>query len=135
MMPATSGDPGDFLADVRALEAAGAEMIGVAGDPPEKSILLGAIAAVTHRVRLLVNGDEPAGLAGLSRGRVVVGPPPGESWAEVAMPADRDAWTAMVQEHEKAGATGVVVPWDPRLIDLLRNPEPDDRSDLQMSTG
>jgi len=29
----------------------------------------------------------------------------------------------------------VIVAWDPRLIDLLRNPEPDDRSDLLMSTG
>jgi hypothetical protein len=30
----------------------------------------------------------------------------------------------------------VVVRWDPRLIDLLRNPDAeDDRSDLQMSTG
>src|SRR5436305_1609343 len=102
----------------------------IASAPPAQSILFGPIAAVTHRVRLLVNGDEPAGLASLSRGRVVVGPPPGESWAEVAMPADRDAWTAMVQEHEKAGATGVLVPWDPRLLDLLRNPEPDDRTDL-----
>src|SRR5205807_7339478 len=119
-MPATPGDPGDFLADIRALEAAGAEMIGVAGDPPEESILLGAIAAVTHRVGLLVNGDEPAGLAALSRGRVVLGRPAGETWAEIAMPADREAWTAMLQEQEKQGATGVIVRWDPRLIDLLR---------------
>ena len=51
------------------------------------------------------------------------------------MPTDREAWKAMLGDQEKQGATGVIVPWDPRLIDLLRNPEPDDRSDLQMSTG
>ena len=41
----------------------------------------------------------------------------------------------MLRDHETAGATGVIVPWDPRLIDLLRNPEADDRGDLLMSTG
>jgi alkanesulfonate monooxygenase SsuD/methylene tetrahydromethanopterin reductase-like flavin-dependent oxidoreductase (luciferase family) len=43
-----------------------------------------------------------------------------ELWAAVPMPADRAGWAAMVGAHEAAGATGVVVTWDPRLIDLLR---------------
>ena len=42
---------------------------------------------------------------------------------------------ATLDTHESAGATGVIVAWDPRLIDLLRNPEADDRGDLLMSTG
>ena len=135
VMPATVEDAGDFLANVRALDAAGAEMIGLAGDSPEQWVLLGAIAAVTERIRLRVGEPEPAGLRKLGRGRMVVGEPEGESWAEVPMPVDRDSWTALLRDYETAGATGIIVPWDPRLIDLLRNPESDERSDLLMSTG
>ena len=131
-MPATFGDAGEFLADVRALEAAGVEMIGVDGGGDEA--VLGAIAAVTHRVRLRI--PEPSEvLHRLSRGRTLAELPEGELWVEVAVPPSRESWTATLREHEAAAATGVVVPWDPRLIDLLRNPEPDDRSDLLMSTG
>jgi hypothetical protein len=54
---------------------------------------------------------------------------------EVRVPADRDGWTAMLRDHAAAGTTGIIVAWDPRLIDLLRNAEPDDRIDLLMSTG
>lgn len=133
-MPADFGDAAEFLADVRALEAAGAEMIGVEGGGD--GAVLGAIAAVTHRMKLRVADGAGVGiLQKLSRGRVVSGDPDGESWVEVEMPPDRESWAAMLREHEAAGVEGVVVPWDPRLIDLLRNPEPDDRSDLQMSTG
>lgn len=61
---------------------------------------------------------------------------PAEVWAEVTVPADRRGWADMLAAYEKAGARGVVVGWDPRLVDLLRNPNADDdRSDLQMSTG
>jgi hypothetical protein len=36
----------------------------------------------------------------------------------------------------ESGATGIVLPNDPRLIDLLRNPDVvDDRSDLNIATG
>ena len=134
-MPPTVEDAGDFLANVRALEAAGAEMIGVAGDSPEQWVLLGAAAAVTERVRLRVTGREPDSLRTLGRGRAVTGVPPDERWVEVAVPADRETWTAMLRDQEALGASGVIVPWDPRLIDLLRNPEPDDRGDLQVATG
>jgi alkanesulfonate monooxygenase SsuD/methylene tetrahydromethanopterin reductase-like flavin-dependent oxidoreductase (luciferase family) len=59
-----------------------------------------------------------------------------ELWAAVPMPGDRAGWAAMVGAHEAAGATGVVVSWDPRLIDLLRNAgKPDDRTDLLIATG
>lgn len=135
VMPARVDDAGDFLADVRALEAAGAEMIGVEGDGPEQWILLGAIAATTERVLLRTSGAEPVALRTLSRGRTVVGAPEGETWVEIPMPADRDAWAEALRHHQSAGTSGLIVPWDARLIDLLRNSEPDDRSDLQMSTG
>jgi hypothetical protein len=135
-MPDEIGDAAEFLADVRALEAAGAEMIGLRGDGVEQRILLGAIAAVTHRIKLRLPNEEVEGiLHRLSRGRSVVGDPAGERWVSISMPADRDAWADVIREQEAAGATGVIVPWDPRLIDLLRNPEPDDRSDLLISTG
>ena len=133
-MPATFEDAGEFLADVRALEAAGAEMIEVDGGGAEA--VLGAIAAVTHRVRLRVNASHHSDvLHKLTRGRMVSGATEGERWISSPMPPDRESWAAMLRDHEAAGATGVVLPWDPRLIDLLRNPEPDDRSDLLMSTG
>ncbi len=135
-MPAILVDAGEFLADVRALEAAGAETIALDGDGQERWILMGAIAAVTDRIRLWISDPEPAAtLQKLSRGRVVAGEPAGETWVEVPMPPDKSAWAATLAAHEAAGETGVIVAWDPRLIDLLRNPEADDRGDLLMSTG
>ena len=134
ILPSTVEDAGDFLANVRALEAAGAELIGVEGDSPAQLVLLGAIAAVTERVRIRTTGAEPDVLRVLGRGRLTGGPPD-EAWVEVPVPADREGWAAVLRDHESRGATGVIVPWDPRLIDLLRNPDPDDRSDLLMSTG
>ena len=52
------------------------------------------------------------------------------------MPDDREGWRRMHSEYEAAGATGLVLPLDPRLLDLLRNgDEEDDRSDLQLAQG
>ena len=135
LLPGDVDDAGDFLANVRALEAAGAEMVVLEGSSPGRWATLGAIAALTDRIQIVTAGPPPESLHRLSRGRAVAQPPPDEKWVEVAMPDGREAWSAMLQEREAAGTTGVIVPWDPRLIDLLRNPEPDDRSDLQMSTG
>lgn len=136
VIPARIDGSGEFLADVRALEAAGAEMIDLEGDGLERAILLGAVAAVTQRIRLRVADPQPAALLQkLSRGRVLGAPPAGETWVEMSMPADRESWTAALREHEAAGAHGVIVRWDPRLLDLIRNPDPEDRSDLGMSTG
>jgi len=58
-----------------------------------------------------------------------------EVWGDIVMPVNREAWTATMTAYEEAGLTGVILPWDPRLVDLLRNAEPDDRADLLMSTG
>jgi len=132
-MPSDVVDAGDYLANARALEAAGAGLITLDGEAPDRWVLLGAIAAVTERVQLLADGSEPESLRALSRGRLVADS--GESWVEVDVPADRASWVAMLEDQESAGATGVIIPWDPRLIDLLRNPDPDDRSDLLIATG
>jgi hypothetical protein len=94
---------------------------------------------VTYKVRLGIAIDGPAAaidtLQKLSRGRVVTGHEAGETWTAISMPADREGWSAALREQDEAGVTGIIVPWDPRLVDLLRNPEPDDRSDLILSTG
>jgi hypothetical protein len=187
---------GEYLADVTALEAAGADTIWVDDVAFDPWIMLGAIAALTHRARLGCLfasmarwpasrlGPCASTLAKLSRGRLVVGLPPGgrfrnhvstlrasgakiftagshdksmdgvilemdsadqlsglegthiEVWAAIAIPPDRQAWTRAMSAYEAAGATGLLVPWDPRLIDLLRGAgEPDDRTDLLIATG
>ena len=136
IMPASVGDAGDYLANARALDAAGAEMIGVDGDPEQQWLVLAAIAAVTTRVRLRAPSDLRLDLLDrLSRGRALANEPAGERWVPIPLPADRASWAAAMHDHEQAGVDGVIVPWDERLIDLLRNPEPEDRSDLLMSTG
>jgi hypothetical protein len=58
-----------------------------------------------------------------------------EVWAAIEVPPDRAAWAEALSAYEAAGATGVIVPWNARVLDLLRNPEPDDRTDLLISTG
>ena len=109
-------------------------MIQVDGDPEAQLPILGAIAAVTERIKLRTPAQADL-LDRLSRGRAVPELPSGEKWVAITMPADRASWAATMREHEEAGTAGVIVPWDERLIDLLRNPEPEDRSDLLMSTG
>ncbi|HKC20670.1 MAG TPA: hypothetical protein VKE27_13685 [Candidatus Dormibacteraeota bacterium] len=133
VMSSAIRDGADFLADVRALEAAGAELLMLEGDAPSAHAVAGAVAAVTHRIRIAMPGGVAEDtLAVLSRGRLVTEQ---LDWVRVAVPPTREGWTELLRAQEAAGAAGIVVAWDPRLIDLLRNPEPDDRSDLLMSTG
>ncbi|HVS50221.1 MAG TPA: LLM class flavin-dependent oxidoreductase [Candidatus Dormibacteraeota bacterium] len=194
-LPPTIGDVGEYLADVTALEAAGAHTIWVDDSALEPWIVLGAMSAVTHRIGLgcllTSMGQWPtkrlsacvSTLQKLSRGRIVVGLAPRdrqatdvavlqaagarvfttgshekpaegvifnvesadqlsdgrgqdvEVWAGIAIPPDREAWARTLGSYEEAGATGVIVSWNARVLDLLRNPEADDRSDLLISTG
>jgi hypothetical protein len=184
-LPATIDDVGEYLADVTALEAAGAAAIWVDDTGLEPWVLLGAMAAVTHRVRLGCMLTSPGvwpkealdaavtTLQKLSRGRAMVavaspaqagakiftaesrmeaaggvirevesadqlGAAPDahiELWAAIEVPPDKAAWAEARIAYEAAGATGVIVSWNARVLDLLRNPEPDDRTDLLISTG
>lgn len=200
-LPLATGRIGDYLADVIALEAAGADsawLDATAATTTEPWILLGAVTAVTHRIRLGVTVGATAGwqepvetLGRLSGGRMVVGMRPrpdvnalksslatlpsmlfvctshgeaeqsalmadgvivpgtpdevralrskegnSELWVDVSVPTDKAGWANMTAAMEAAGATGIIVPWDPRLIDLLRSAgEPDDRTDLLIATG
>jgi imidazole glycerol phosphate synthase subunit HisF len=200
--PPATGRAGDYLADVIALETAGADSVWIdaTAASTEPWIVLGAIAAVTHRITLGVTVGAEAGwlgavdaLARFTSGRVIVGTPPHpemnallaelkssgrssvlvmcegrdeaeqalpladgvilaatpdevralrsregdfEIWVDVSAPADKAGWVQIVSAMESSGATGIVVPWDRRLIDLLRSAgEPDDRSDLLIATG
>lgn len=186
-LPCQVDDAGEYLADARAVEAAGADSIWIgraaAGSEHDPWVLLGGIAAVTHQVRLAIpfttaDTSHPetlvrrlATLHRLSRGRTIVsidraetatedlhaaagrlGLVPvlltagddagrradgvGELWARVRSPDTRQAWRATRHAWTEAGASGVVVPFGPRLLDLLRRPdEEDDRSDLLVAQG
>src|SRR6267143_2119095 len=87
LLPAAIADVGEFLAEITALEAAGADTIWVDDSALDPWIVLGALAAVTRRVRLGCRltslqpwppsrlGPAAATLQTLSRSRTVVGIP------------------------------------------------------------
>ena len=155
LLPSRFEDPGEFLADARAMEAAGADSIWLEeGDGYDPMLALAAIAAVTGNLRLgLIRSSTPRPnveldrrmetLQHLSRQRVITlvvdgqgtGLSGTERWRRVEVPADRGAW-ANTLEQAGAGADGVIVPLDPRLLDILRHPQDAiDRPDLQLAQG
>ncbi|HEV8535019.1 MAG TPA: hypothetical protein VGR87_04760 [Candidatus Limnocylindria bacterium] len=149
-----AGDAGDLLADARAFEAAGADSLWVVGrEDQDPWTLLAALAAVTWRARLVAldSSERPEALATverLSRGRLVVATRDGdmitlpaaegdaERWARSDFPAGRPAWKELRAKLEAEGFAGIAIPNDPRLLDLLRNPDTeDDREDLKLAFG
>ena len=102
-------DAGDYLADARALDAAGVDSLWLDGDGHEPWLLLAWIAAVTGRVRLVAPisaadlpaparlGMRTATLDLLSRGRVVL---------KVAGSADA---TALIDLVQGSGRSQVIV--------------------------
>jgi len=63
---------------------------------------------------------------------------PFELWALVPAPDGMAAWRETRAACEAAGATGLIVPFGPRLLDMLRRgdeAQEDDRSDLLLSYG
>jgi len=137
---ALSIDPGAMFADARAVEAAGAHSIWFDVGNGDPYVALAALAAVTWRIALVATGA-PRGAgrptcAALAGGRLVVAEESGERWVHAAFPADRKTWRESRAAAIAAGATGITLPNDARLIDLLRNPDQeDDRSDLNMAVG
>ena len=152
LFPSRFEDPGEFLADARAMEAAGVDSVWLeeGGDSLDPMLALAAIAAVTSQLRLgLLQqtpshfGSPPSPVWGgsgrgfdtlekLSRHRLV---PTSERWRQVDVPADRDAWAKTLKDADSA-SDGVLVPMDPRLLDMLRHPhDAIDRSDLILAQG
>jgi alkanesulfonate monooxygenase SsuD/methylene tetrahydromethanopterin reductase-like flavin-dependent oxidoreductase (luciferase family) len=213
-LPRQFEDSGDYLADARAMEAAGADSLWLDAEGYDPWLLLAGMATITGRIRLVVPvssaelrapqdlGGKIATLSRLSRGRMalavaapaeragidavielarrsssrVILETPGdgragladgvvdgsespeqfraavatvaqsrerdrlagtfELWATLTMPDDPETWRRLRREYEAAGATGLIVPADPRLLDLLRNgDEEEDRSDLRLAQG
>src|SRR5438445_4563358 len=126
VFPSRFEEPGEFLADARAMETAGVDSIWLQDqdDGLDPLLMLAAIAAVTTRLRLGLIPESPAPLAGegrgggldqrrmatlqqLSRNRLVASS--SESWHRVDMPADRDAWASTLERAQQDGAYGVRV--------------------------
>jgi hypothetical protein len=138
---------GEWLADAAAFDAGGADALWVdCGPHPDWDVLAlaAALAVVTHRARLMVRlHDAPADMdrtvdtiGRLSRGRLVLMGDAGEPWESVPVPQGREAWRATCADAAERGVCGLVVPADPRLLDILRNPEdPGERHDLQLAQG
>lgn len=136
-----TGDAGELFADAKAVEAAGADSLWIDAADGDPYVALAALAAVTWRVRLVARGAPRQTAAretcaNLARGRLVVAEESEERWTESAFPVSRAAWDELRSASTAAGVTGVVLPNDPRLIDLLRNPDIiEDRSDLKLAFG
>jgi Luciferase-like monooxygenase len=136
LFPSRFADPGEFLADARAMEAAGVDSVWMEdGDGLDPMVALAAIAAVTSQIRLGLTGGSGRGLETLqhlSRQRVITD---NQRWRRVEVPADREAWAVTLAEAHP-DAEGVLVPMDARLLDILRHPdEAIDRSDLLLAQG
>jgi hypothetical protein len=59
-----------------------------------------------------------------------------ERWVAISAPDGRAAWRAAVRDAAERGFQGLVVPADPRLLDILRNPDDHGgRHDLQLAQG
>ena len=137
---ALTSDVGELFADARAVESAGADSLWFDAADGDPYVALAALAAVTWRARLVAKGaPRGAGRATcerLTRGRLVVAEESGERWIHAPFPESRQTWRESRAAALGSGATGIVVSNDPRLIDLLRNPDKeDDRSDLNIAVG
>jgi hypothetical protein len=62
--------------------------------------------------------------------------PDAERWVATPVPQGRASWQTAREDAAERGARGLVVPADPRLLDILRNPDdPGERHDLQLAQG
>src|SRR5947209_13927160 len=145
LFPSRLEDPGEFLADARAMEAAGVDSVWLSDDAGgiEPMLALAAIAAVTNGLRLgllqtggvLANAEQQRrelSLQQLSRKRLV---PRSERWKQVDAPVDGEAWSRTLATADD-DSDGVIVPLVRGLLDMLRNPEEAiDRPDLILAQG
>jgi hypothetical protein len=147
-----SEDLAHWLREAAAFDAAGADALWVdlrAVPDHDPVALTAALSTVTARSLIVATyAEPPAAVASetigrLSRGRSrTVSDPDGgfelddARWAVTTFPDDRAAWRTTLDEAAQSGIGGLLVPADPRLLDLLRNPDDHgDRRDLQLSVG
>lgn len=113
--------------------------------------MLSTIGRLSHgRLRILADAvppREPADVGpGLGVFRRVPGdlecfehtrePDEAERWVSAPSPDGRAAWRATLVDAAERGYRGLVVPADPRLLDILRNPDDQGhRHDLQLAQG
>jgi alkanesulfonate monooxygenase SsuD/methylene tetrahydromethanopterin reductase-like flavin-dependent oxidoreductase (luciferase family) len=212
LLPGATAQLGEFLADARALDTAGAHALWLDEGAQDPWMLAAALATVTSRARLGLSitprvdvgvlvprlrtldelsrgraelcgapasvgaarqlvgavdrcrffgtADEEgwAACAGMADGLVLSGREPEEDgarierartrvaparpgsplecWVQIKLPESHAAWRRTLSAYEAAGADGLLVPLDPRLVDLLRRAgEEDDRSDLTLAQG
>lgn len=114
---------------------------------PAPPALARALTTITRlsRGRLVLVGDTaPVPDAGLMRptpgdpGGFTEPRPSGEvlRWAAAVAPQGRDSWRELRDDAAARGVDGLVVPADPLLLDILRNPDdPGDRRDLHLAQG
>lgn len=140
-----ASEPGEMLADACAFENADVHSLWADASDGDPYVTLAALAAVTWRVALVASGA-PAASSGratcerMARGRLVLAEElaqKGERWVKADhLPVGQRAWREARAAAAAEGATGIIVPSDPRLLDLLRNSDVvDDRSDLDMAVG
>jgi hypothetical protein len=148
-----SEDLAQWLRDAAAFDAAGAHLLwlDLRGVPDLDPVaLVAALSTVTARSLIAATFPEPVTavtsetIARLSRGRLkTMSNPDGDfelddasRWAVTTFPDDRAAWQTTLDEAAASGISGLMVPADPRLLDLLRNPDDHgDRRDLQLAVG
>lgn len=118
---------------------------------PDVARSLVTIRRLSHdRLRLVTEGDRHDEMAGRNPGVGLFRRLPGEQavfegsarsggterWVSVPYPGGREAWRAARADAVANGVHGLVVPRDPSLLDILRNPdEPRPRSDLNLAQG
>jgi hypothetical protein len=142
-LAANQGTLTEWLADASAFDAAGAHALWVDRGPDDCDLLTlaAALSVVTFRSDLVVALPEAPERAvdtigRLSQGRFVAMTDHEGNWERVPAPEGRDAWRVTCADATERGLDGVVVPADPRLLDILRNPEdPGERHDLQLAQG
>jgi len=113
--------------------------------------MLATIEQLSHgRLRIVADATPFGGLGEIGSGlgvfrRIPVAPETfehtrepdeAERWVSAPSPDSRATWRATLLDAAERGFRGLLVPADPRLLDIMRNPDdPGERRDLQLAQG